>query len=294
LGRFAASNQIADRRLVLGVSLPTREFAAALTALGVTTAVYRDPELQDPRANFERIAALAEGTAIRFRRERFLYAAKLRGTKLINGIEHLQYHDGEALCSLPWNRCNSITLLDPSESFARRRQLVANAEFVNGVLGVDPYSHAAVTSLDCLLVGVKELLQTEIGHETFLAHSSSAQLCKGTLNDLLRCDAFQSNANDHHRTSVLAGSIDGSSERVMRSVPPVVLFDSPQGFIRLRSYWQKSAWVVFLDRTKVPQVEAAAEVFNQERSLSVEDADLSSLGEPPAAFEVVGYYEATN
>jgi len=290
LGRHVALQRVPGRRLVVGVTLPTRDFAAAFTSLGVSAAVYEDPEEQDPRLNFERIASLPQGTSIRFRRQRFLYAGSLRGTKTINGVDHLQYFDGQSLCSLPWHKCNSVEVLDPSKSFVRRRPLAPNADFVSLALGVDPLSHASVTSLDCLMIGVKELLCSDLVDEPFAVASPAGSKCHGFLNDLLRCDAFETNANDHDRTAVLAGSTDEVPERLVQAVPPVVVFDGPQGFVRLRNYWLRSSWIVLLDRTS-PGVAAGADAFNQERSLSLEDADLGVLGVPPEAFEVHGYYE---
>jgi hypothetical protein len=290
LGRHVALNRVPGRRLVVGVTLPSRDFAAAFAALGVTAAVYQDPEEQDPRVNFERIAAMPRGTAIRFRRERFLCAGTLQGTKPINGVDHLQYYDGTSLCSLPWQKCNSVEVLDPSESFVRRRLLAPNADFVNGVLGVDPLSHASVTSLDCLLVGVKELLRADLLDEQFLARPHEGATSRGTLQDLLRCDAFEMNANDHDRTAVLASSADEVPKRLLQATPPVIVFDGPQGFIRTRNYWQQSAWIMLLDRT-LPGASTGADAFNQERSLSLEDADFGALGAPPSAIEVHGYWE---
>ena len=292
LGRHVALHRLSGRRLVVGISVPTRDFAAAFASLGVAAAVYTDPEEQDPRVTFERIASLPNGTPIRFRRERFLYAGTLRGTKMIKGVDHLQYFDGQALCSLPWDKCNTVEVLDPSESFVRRRPLAPNADFVSRVLGVDPLSHASVTSLDCLTIGVKELLHSDLVDEPFATSIPAGITCRGSLNDLLRCDAFETNANDHDRTAILAGSTDEVPERLAKAVPPAVVFDGAQGFVRLRRYWQRSPWIVLLDRTS-PGVAAGADVFNQERSLSLEDADLGVLGVPPEAFEVCGYYEVT-
>lgn len=290
LGRHVALHQVSGRRLVVGLTLPTRDFAAAFVALGVAAATYKDPEARDPRINFERIASLPRGTSIRFRRGRFLYAGTLQGTKMINGVDHLQYLDGQTLCSLPWHKCNHVEVLEPSKSFVRRRPLAPNADFVSRALGVDPLSHASMTSLDCLIIGVKEFLRSDVVEEPFEVASSKGNRCRGSLNDLLRCDAFEANANDHDRTAVLASSTDEVPERLLQAVPPVVVFDGSQGFVRLRNYWLRSSWIVLLDRT-APGVAAGADVFNQERSLSLEDADLGVLGVPPAAFEVHGYYE---
>lgn len=211
---------------------------------------------------------------------------------MINGVDHLQYFDGQSLCSLPWHKCNSVEVLDPSETFVRRRALTTNADFVRHVLGVDPLSHASVTSLDCLIVGAKEPLRSDLVEEPFASSGPAGSTCHGSLNELLRCDAFETNANDHDRTAVLASSTDEVPERLVQAVPPVVVFDGHRGFVRLRNYWLRSPAIVLLDRT-APGVAAGADAFNQERSLSLEDAELGVLGVPPETFEVCGYYEVS-
>ena len=200
------------------------------------------------------------------------------------------YYD-DSRCLLPWDRCGAVQLLDPSEEFVRRRQLAANGPFVESSLpGVDALAHAAHTSLDCLIVGVKDALREDIVSQQFVTKSGDGSLQTGVLNDLLRCDAFELNANDHDRTSIIPAFADDVPERLISGGPPCVVFDGPGGFLRLRSHWRRAPWIVLLDRTAV-SVTAAADAFNQELALSVEDANLSSLGEPPPGFEVRAYLE---
>jgi len=288
IGRYLACHKIDGWRLVVGISLPTRAFAGALAALGVVDAVYEDPEKRDPRENFDRLASLPPGTAIRYRRGRYLYCGRLLGVEIVDGVEHLTYHD-EAKCYLPWGRCSAVEPLDPAEPFVRRRLLAPNAGFVASVLGIDPLAHASYTCLDCLVVGIKEALREEVLEQRFVACRDDA-VQQGVLNDLLRCDAFELNANDHDRTAVLPAFADEIPERLQNEVPPAVVFDGPAGYLRLRTHWRESPCLVLLDRTS-PSAIPAGHVFNQELALSVDDADLSALGEPPPKFEIRGYYE---
>jgi hypothetical protein len=287
-GRHAVEHETPGRRLVIGISLPTRAYAAAFAALGVAAAAYEDPEKRDPREHFDSLVSLPRGTAIRFRRGRFLYCARLIGSEVVRGVEHLTYQD-QSKCFLPWDRCLEVQPLEPGEEFVRRRPLAANAAFVEHVLGLDALSHASHTSLDCLIVGVKDALRPEVMEQQFFATASQGAQ-PGVLNDLLRCDAYELNANDHDRTTVISGVIDDVPERLRTLRPPAVVFDGPTGFLRLRSRWRNSPWIVLLDRTS-PSAVAASDAFNQELAMSIDDADLSVLGEAPEAFEVRGYFE---
>lgn len=289
VGRFAVEAQTPGRRLVVGISMPTRAYAAAFTALGVASAAYVDPEKADVREHFDWLAALPRGTPIRFRRGRFLYPARLLGAEVVDGVDYITYQD-QSKCFLPWDRCLEVQPLDPADEFVRPRRLAANAPFVEEVLGLDAMSHASHTSIDCLVVGVKDALRAEVLDQQFYATTTPAAPA-GVLNDLLRCDAYELNANDHDRTTVISGFVDDLPERLRTVRPPAVVFDGPSGYLRLRSRWQQSPWIVLLDRTS-PSATAAGDAFNQELAMSLEDADLSALGEPPETFEVMGYVGA--
>jgi hypothetical protein len=288
VGRYAVEQQIPGRRLVVGISLPTRAYASAFAALGVTEAAYVDPEKGDVRQHFDWLVSLPRGTAIRFRRGRYLYCARLLGSELVRGVEHLTYQD-QSKCFLPWDRCLEVQPLDPADEFVRRRPLAANARFVEEVLRLDALSHASHTSVDCLIVGLKGPLRFEVLDQQFFA-TTTPGTPNGVLNDLLRCDAYELNANDHDRTTVLSAFADDLPARLRAVRPPAVVFDGPTGYLRLRSRWRQSPWIVLLDRSS-PSAAAAGDAFNQELAMSVEDADLSSLGQPPETFEVRGYIE---
>lgn len=215
LGRFGVEHRVFGRRLVVAVSLPTHAYPAAFTALGVADAAYEDPEKRDARAHFEHLASLLPGTAIRFRRGRYLYCARLLGAEVFDGVECLTYQD-QSKCYLPWDRCGDVAALDPTERFVRRRLLAPNAGFVEAVLQVDPLAHAADTRLDCLVVGIKESLRSEVVEQQFFAITDGRPPEAGVLNDLLRCDAFELNANDHDRTTVVSAFAEEIPERLER------------------------------------------------------------------------------
>lgn len=288
LGRFAVTHETPGRRLVVGVSVPTRSFAAAFCALGVTSAAYVDPEKRDPRAHFNWLAALPPKTALRYRHGTHLHCGELVGVALRSGDEYLAISGGYLR---RWDMCGDIQPLEPGEEFIRRRTLSANPDFVAACMpGVDPLVHACYTSLDCLIVGVKDALRREILDQQFLAPVSGSPAHMGVLNDLLRCDAFEANANDHDRTSVLSAFADEVPARLLSSRPPAVVFDGGPGFLRLRSHWRASPWIVVVDRS-LASAQAAGDAFNQELAMSIDDADVSSAGEAPAGLEVRAYYE---
>jgi hypothetical protein len=289
-GQFAVRSRRTDRRLVIGISVPSRRFAAALCAVGVATEAYIDPEGQDAREHFEWLASLPSGTPLRFRHGVHLHCGEFLGVETVAGNECLAIRmDGKYLRR--WDMSADIQPLEPDEEFVRRRTLVANPDFVAGVLpGVDPLVHASHTSLDCLIVGTRPGLQADIVEETFAVVADGKNV-PGVLNDILRCDAFENNANDHDRTTVVSPYADAVDERLREGVPPAVVFDGAHAFLRMRSHWRRSPWLVILDRTATAAT-AAADAFNQELAMSLEDGDLSGLGPVPAGVEVCSFVEA--
>jgi hypothetical protein len=286
VGRFAVEHRLPGRRLVIGLSVPSRAYAAAFCALGVASAAYLDPEQHDPRVHFEYLAALPPGTALRYRHGTHLYCGRL------TGVEQRYDEDWLAIGGYlrRWDKCSDIRPLEPGEPFVRRRPLTANPRFVAAcATKIDPLAHASYTSLDCLLVGIKELLRPEVVNQEFVCLTNGA-LPSGVLNDLLRCDAFERNANDHDRTTVLSGLADDIPDLLRQAAPPAVVFDGASGYLRMRSHWRRSPWILVIDRTS-PSAIPVGDAFNQELALSLEDADLSAAGELPAGFEVKAYYE---
>jgi hypothetical protein len=291
LGQFAVLHRLPDRRLVVGISVASRAYAALFAALGVATAAYEDPEKGDPRAHFDWLASLPVRTRLRYRHGTHLYCGELLGVEQRAGDEHLAIRTLSAGLTYlrRWDMCGDIQPLEPGEEFVRRRPLTANPTFLAACWpGLDPLVHASYTSLDCLLIGIKDALRPEALEQEFVCPVGAAVSHTGVLNDLLRCDAFEHNPNDHDRTTILSSFADEVPSRLKREVPPAVVFDGAAAYLRLRSHWRKSPWIVVIDRTSAAAI-AAGDAFNQELALSLNDAD---VGKPPAGFEVRAYYEA--
>jgi hypothetical protein len=290
LGAAVASYRIPERRVVVGLSIPTRAFAAAFCALGVAAAVYEDPEGDGSRAHFEWLTSLPEGTPVRYRHGTHLYTGRLLGKEVREFPESGEYVaiEGKSGKYLrPSSSCLDIQPLEQEKTFVRRRQLAANPDFVSAVLpDVNPLTHASYSNVDCLIVGVKESLRSEVCEEMFTAQVGSERVVSGVLNDVLRCDAFELNSNDHDRTRVTSAFSDG--DVATAPSPPVVIFDGPAAFLRLRSRWRSSNWIVAIDRTSASAM-MAADAFNQEYAMSIRDYRLASLPDQPPGVELTSY-----
>lgn len=287
LGAAVASSPTSERRVVVGLSVPTRAFAAAFCALGVAAAVYDDPERDGSSAHFEWLTSLPAGTPVRYRQGTHLHTGQLLGKEIRESAEYVAIECKSVKYLRPASSCLDIQPLEQGETFVRRRQLAANPEFVRAVLpDVNPLTHASYSNVDCLVVGVKDSLHTEVCEEVFTAQVAPERVVSGVLNDVLRCDAFELNANDHDRTRVVSAFSDGDVAQALS--PPVVIFDGPAAFLRLRSRWRSSHWIVAIDRTSASAV-MAADAFNQEYAMSIRDCRLAGLPNQPAGVELTSY-----
>ena len=277
--------------MVIGITVPTRSYAAAFCALGVASAAYVTTDPASARTHFEWLGSLPVGTPVRYRDGHLLKCGKLLGIESVKGIEYIGI-TAQGTYRRRWEKCLDIQELEEGQEFSRPRPLTANPDFVEACApGVDALAHASFTALDGVLAGVKSILEREILREEFICPYDASNPKKGVLNDLLRCDAFETNPNDHDRTAVVSSSTSELPARLVGAVPPAVVLDGPSAYLRLRSMWKRCPLIAIFDRTS-PSAQAAADAFNQEYALSIGDVDISSLGTPPADFEVVAYSEA--
>ena len=291
LGTTVVDNLEPGKRTVIGVTLPTRAYAAALCTLGVASSNFAATNTSDARNHFDWLASLPQGVQVRYRDGHYLKCGMLIGAVNFRGLDYIKI-GSDVIYMRPWNKCLEIQILEPGEEFINRRVLTANPEFVEACApGIDALTRASFSVLDAVLVGIKSVLEREILRENFFAPVYASAQKKGVLNDLLRCDAFERNANDHDRIALVSASSSELPEKLEGVTPPAVIFDGPLAYLRLRRKWKRSPLIAIFDRTS-PSVSAATDAFNQEYALSTGDVDLSSLGAPPSEFEVVAYREA--
>jgi len=213
------------------------------------------------------------------------------GIESVKGIDYIGI-TAKGTYRRRWEKCLEIQEIEEGQVFTRPRPLTANPDFVEAcVPGVDALAHASFTALDGVLVGIKNVLEREIMREEFICPFYASDPIEGVLNDLLRCDAFAANPNDHDRTAVVSSFASELSASLVGSSPPAVVLDGPSAYLRLRSMWKRSPLIAIFDRTS-SSAQEAADAFNQEYALSVGDIDMSFLGTMPADFEVVAYSEA--
>lgn len=284
LGAAVARHAVMRGPLRIAVALPTRSYASAFVALGVGEQVRALKPQASASAHFAMLANLPKGTRVRRIVGPELVPRTVHGVTTDRAEPYLVLSGGPAREFLPARACLGVQPMEVGADFTRRRKLIANPGFVRTVLSAtDLGRFAGSTSADVVIVGPIAKLRREMVDTELVALSGAASE-EGCLNDLLRCDAFASNSNDHDRTVVVSSTSESS--------PPqdatVVVFDGSVGFLRKRARCANSSWIVLLDRRSASAV-AAADAFNNALARSRGPVSLDLKLSVPPGIELAGF-----
>ena len=279
------------QRLVMAISVPVRDFAAAFVAAGATASLYRAWAPEDAASHFEKLAKVPAGTYVAYKAEKGLKSGILDGIK--------REKDGELYVSIGggkylrrWNMCGEIHPLSPGEApWPGKKRISEAGEFVQAALGVAADNYALSSSVTCLLVGPKAKLIDELTGQRFAAgpRSGTSPRPEGTLQDLLRCRAAGGGAGSLFRTDI-AGAQAPVSEQLGGLEPGAVVLDGPSAFLRWRHEFRSAPLIAILDRT-APGSSAAADAFIGDRAKSLRDTDAGLAGPVPSGVEVLAFVE---
>lgn len=304
LGGIAARGSMADRRLVIGLSVPSRYMAAAFLAAGAVLAV-ASSELKGVTAEqrFSELQRLPEGTVLRFTppgADKAIFGT-FRGTHEENGTRYIVIDGGGCRRYVPFRYATSIqaTDLSPEQLGSANRWkggVGGSRRFLSAFLQyMNPATFESDATPECLILGPGGQLRDEIlGQAMAVGAKNESKLGQGCLNDLLRVRKF-SHAAAPCWTEM--GSTSGArvlSEK-LKFDPRVVIFDGPRGFLRWRKYFMSSAWLVVLSRVEPQFNEAVHELNSEYAENSLDDSTclLESLSEGtcvPPGVEMTSFF----
>lgn len=289
----------AERRVVVGLALPTRCAAAVLACAGgvVARAEARtkdfDSELD---SHFARLREGAKGTPVLVQMGGKLEADELDGVWSYRGqaMVRMTRHDGGRL-SIPIYESWRVQLVEAEGS--RGQELIGShtldrGGFIREALG---YATARVllsgSTLDCVVVGRVGLLSDEFRSLELSVRGSSAQTL-GSLADLARPRQLVDGRMP--RSALISVARPTTPAQGSQAEVPLVVFDGAPPFLKWRQQFSTSNWLVLLSKTE-PQVEDAAAVLNANyagRGLD-DDAVLTQLIDgKPRSVDAIAYVEA--
>lgn len=308
-------------RKVAALSLPTRAYCSPFVAAGVIAQqaskykVETTPVLQ----HFERLKALPDGSSVFIRKAG---TNKIqRGTKV--GYEHDWQGYGPRLLfqvSRSGSKGGAITYLESPERCADVevdpsgpstlpiapvwRELPEGSLFLSTLFqDVDLAGFYGTSSLECLILGQVNILDTEIRTTTFAIPRSPQEpvdgrsapiptgerFYTGTLQDILRVKRFGHDGG-MYKADIWASQRLTLAEIESNETPRLVLFDGSQGFIKLRHFFRKSDWVIILDRTD-PHYQEAVHGINDGFSTRASDEILNIDIPFPPGIDFLSYVD---
>jgi hypothetical protein len=284
-------------RVVVAVALPTRAYAAALVASGITlTKAARPVDAANLNEHFLRLCQLPLGTRVVYLDHNRRHKGVLAGVVNVYGESRVrvQLTAGDKLSYLvSAGESGNIELADWEGELPHResgRRIARRFGFIDAALGeIEPREFIAKSRLDVLIFGKLNALRAEILETPLSARLPNGHHVPGKFQDLIRVKSFS--PTQAFRSEVHSDAANVLKlKRVDSSV--IVVFDGPRAFLRLKETYRSNHWIVLLDRTSTI-FQDAVEALNQEY-MRARRADLlidAPAGGKTWGVEVMAYQE---
>jgi hypothetical protein len=299
-----AAQETGSRKLVIGITVPTRAYAAALVAAGVVvTRAGNSTVAASPNEHFEALYNAPQNTAVLF----------YEGKKVLKGLLKRASKDMEKTCGgkavgiqlenekgggttkyIMYGQCLKVRFANNAEVKLPKNQkgkvFLNDDDFLKSIHAIsDVTDFVTETSLECAIIGYVAHLRSEITKTIFSYKQSgvNADNLVGNLQDLLRVRQFSSSGDGYH-TEVLTALSEKGPQLQSDHAPYVAVFDGANGFSKWRHKFERSHWVVIFDRTEA-QFEEATGLMNQLFFQSPEGSDREGPVELPDGIELVQF-----
>ena len=280
LGEALAEIDPGQRRIVVGITLPARGYAAALAAAAhVLRRNQLEPmEPSDADIHFEVLRAQPEGTPIKLLQGGRVHDGRLLGIEEREGKELLTISTRGMKRYLPKAVALSVSVADRAKAGAdlRSRRIDIPPLLAPFLTDKEAAAFMTQTRLDCVIAGTMTQIAADLTEPSFTADAGARSL--GSLQDLARA-AGAPGASSASRAQLIAGG--ASEEELPDNAPRLVIFDGGRAYVRLAHAWPASHHLVVIDRSHA-SAESAAEALNLAYFERVGDADVGPADRPPS------------
>ncbi len=288
-------------RLVTGLAIPLRAYAAALTAMGLVIERAKTSfDSIEETEYLEYLKTIESGRPVIYSSGEDCYHGEFIGIE--------QKEEGPFI-NLIWKRGKQRCKCGLSLKEARKRlqivggtnnnshekkvgehRIIHNKEFLKTILGGDNANEFAMRSrLECVIIGCVNTLRHEI-KETEI--SFGARHIEGTFQDVLRARKFLSEGSAY-RSNVIPADREQASLTDNQEIPYAVIFDGAMSFLKWRDYWRQSNWIVLLDKTESCFHEAADQLNNEYVEKRVSEALIKNALELPQGIDIISFQEGS-
>ena len=292
LGVAVSDYQQKGVHFILGISVPTRSFVAPLISAGIIAARIGRPTNVEEQIN--RILSFPSDTSVIFRSGSWGFRALYK--------EHVEKYpkkyfplrlDKITLKFVPLNRANQIEIAGKDTfklyDLQRGRPLPKPGMLAKELLCKSDLEKLLVeTRLECVLLSQLNIMTQEISNTPFYYSSDNNDYTEAYLHDLVR--PKNSNIFFAYRSLILPASGRYSQQFASKFSPYVTVFDNSLAFIKWRSSWRHSNWIVVLDRTDRNFDYAINEINGEYNSQTRLTRKLKlPIPKPPAGVELMAF-----
>lgn len=299
LGYELATAEEQNNRLIVGLAVPSRGYAACLAAAGAVIRRAQMPvnKFIEEEEHFENICRLAPGTPLAYIKGTRRLKAIFSGIDSFEGEPRIRVQiankDGGNLTELLNKKMSlAVSVVNDDETRLPKKQLgymiVARKAFIENLLpGVDINTFALSSSLDCVITGPAALIQREATDTRIAVKQPTGNFVEGTFQDLLRVQRFLFEGKAY-RSEVY--SVNSSRQPINKcNNPAVAIFDGALSFLKCRHIWTGSNWIALFDRTD-PNLCEAAEVINHDYYKKIKSKNPAlDLPHVPTGIETIIY-----
>jgi hypothetical protein len=264
VGRLLVEVNEPGARLVVGVTVPTRAYAAVLAGAGVVLA-RADLGIGPSRSaarHFEYLASLPEGTSVtwhtptaRVKTGRTAGVKEFGGRRLLM-IQTQASERGGLRVSCDERDCLGVQPVEVEvplrQGNERGRPLGPTVPFLSSLVPRRSlFRLLSESTIDCLILGVRRRLVREAeSAELGVAAPTDGRTQKGAIASILRI-------RDPHRPAetfrtVVANDPTGIDD------PAVVIFDGPRPYLKWQHRWLRQPSLLVLDRSDARAADGAA------------------------------------
>jgi hypothetical protein len=287
LGATLAEVDPAERRMIVGVTLPTRGYASAIAvAAHVLRRNQLDPmEPSDADSHFEMLRSLPAGTPIRFLKGGKSHLGRMLGIVVSQDAECVKIETRGMRQTLP--RGIAMSVRPTQDAADADRALIARAIVIPPLVSAfaaGPAAAAYVTQsrIDCAIVGVLTAMTADLIALEFRADTREDD--RGCLQELARVSGVRGASSSHRSLLVPAAA---NEEDVPTGSPRLVVFDGGKAYVRFGHLWTSSHQLVVIDRS-LPSAEPGAEALNLAYFERAGEPDLG-VGECPPSMELISF-----
>jgi hypothetical protein len=283
LGKTISDYQNSNRRLVIGLAVPTRAYVAAFVALGLILERSTLSDQTDPEVHFRNLCEAKPGTAVWYKEGERQKKAVLEGCEERYGRLYLalRLNCNHEEHLLPSALAINVQLSDKEIVRLPKHQkgrLIPSEDTLLGAClnGVSVFDYCTTSRLDGVFIGNKKQLCHEFEMTPFAVRSEGESFAQGRLQDILRVRELLGEG-EGCRTSLISDRTKPNSVMAAGETPPLMLFDGAPGFLKWRDYWRGSHWLIVLDKTESGFYEAVAALNQEYRNNHINGAPLELL-----------------